>query len=105
MSTREYNKLVRDRIPDIINLGGEMAITKVLPYEQFIRCLNEKLVEEVQEFLLSDSIEELVDIFQVVLTILDEHGISFNEFEEMRQKKAIEKGEFKKRLFLICVEK
>lgn len=105
MSTKWYNKLVRDRIPDIINSGGEMAITKVLPYEQFVRCLNKKLIEEVQEFLTSNSVEELVDVFQVILTILDEHGISFNQFEEMRKKKAIEKGEFKKRFFLVCVER
>ncbi len=105
MSTKQFNKLVRDRIPDIISLNGEIAITKVLTYEQFRICINEKLKEEVQEFLLSGSVEELVDIFQVILTILEQRGISFDEFEAMRQQKAIEKGEFKKRIFLSCVKK
>ena len=51
METREFNKLVRDRIPEIIASNGETAITKVLTREQFKTSINKKLVEEVQEFL------------------------------------------------------
>lgn len=105
METREFNKLVRDRIPEIIASNGETAITKVLTREQFKTSINKKLVEEVQEFLSSGSVEELVDIFQVILAILEEQGIPFEEFDAMRKQKAFANGEFKKKVFLIRVEK
>lgn len=105
MGTKEYNKLVRDRIPDIISQNGGTAITKTLNDEEYAKCLKEKLAEEVQEFLSSDSVEELADIFQVILAILDKRGIPFERFEEMLHQKAREKGEFKDRLFLVCVDR
>lgn len=103
MSTKNYNKLVRDRIPDIINSKGNIAVTRTLTHEEFAKCLNEKLTEEIQEFLLTNDIEELADVFQVILAILDERGISFEQFEKLRQQKALKNGEFKERIFLTCV--
>lgn len=102
-NTKVYNKLVRDRVPDIIFSSGNTPLTTVLSKQEFEESLKRKLAEETQEFLESEEVEELVDIFQVILAILDEKGISVEEFESRRKKKALEKGEFKQRLFLTCV--
>lgn len=69
---RVYNKLVRDNIPDIVEQNGEIANTKILNDDEYSISLREKLLEEVNEFLSNDkdSIEELVDIYEVILAIL-----------------------------------
>lgn len=102
-NTKVYNKLVRDRIPDIILSSGDTPLTTILSKHEFEESLKRKLAEETQEFLESEEVEELVDIFQVILAILDEKGISFEEFEKRCRKKVFEKGEYKKRIFLISV--
>lgn len=99
-----YNKLVRDNIPEIINLDGKVAVTRVLNDVEYYKSLVQKLSEETQEFLLSNEVEELVDIYQVIIAILESQGISMQEFETMCQKKAIERGGFKKKIFLSYVE-
>lgn len=45
-----------------------------------------------------------MDVYEVLLAILHVHNISFDEFEEMRNKKSQEKGVFEKRIFLISVD-
>lgn len=104
MTSIRYNKLVRDRIPDLINSSGRIAKTRTLTEEEFEKYLREKLVEETQEFISNDSIEELVDVFQVILSLLDSRGVSFEKFKVLCQKKADERGEFKEKLFLISIE-
>ena len=56
---KTYDKAVRDRIPEMIERSGKTCVTEVLPPEEFERKLNEKLREEVEEYLESRSIEEL----------------------------------------------
>ena len=104
MGRKVYNKLVRDRIPDIIAFNGGAAVTRVLNDEEFAESLKEKLVEEAREFLASGSVEELADGFQVILAILEERGVSLDELEEMRRRKAVERGGFQERLFLTYVD-
>ena len=70
----------------------------------FEKQLNIKLLEEVNEFLASGETMELVDIYQVILAILEERGISVSAFERLQQQKADLNGEFKRRLFLHFVE-
>lgn len=104
MKQKTYNKLVRDKIPKIIKSKGAMPFTRILDDREFARELNKKLIEEVEEFLLSYDVEELVDIYEVLLSILCTRGVSFDEFEKIRHKKIQERGAFEKKVFLVSVE-
>lgn len=98
-----YKKLVRDKIPEIIIAKGDSALTRILSDEEFLGCLKRKLCEEVNEFLTDGSVEELADIYEVLLAMLEHMGVSFESFEELRNKKVLEKGGFSKRIFLDSV--
>ena len=101
---RSYNKLVRDNIPNIISENGEKPITRVLTDEEYIRELNLKIEEEVKEYLLDFSVEELADIEVVIRAILDYKNVSYEEFENVRLNKVNKRGAFKERIFLERVE-
>ena len=101
---RSYNKLVRDNIPNIISENGEKPITRVLTDEEYIRDLNLKIEEEVKEYLLDFSVEELADIEEVIRAILDYKNVSYEEFENVRLNKVNKRGAFKERIFLERVE-
>lgn len=100
MSVLTYNKLVRDFIPEIIKAQGDLPEVSVLSEEGFLIELDRKLLEETKEYLDNGCVEELVDIYQIILTIIESRGISFEKFESLRKKKAQCKGEFKNHLFL-----
>ncbi|MDO5848125.1 MAG: nucleoside triphosphate pyrophosphohydrolase [Methanobrevibacter sp.] len=95
-----YNKLVRDKIPQIISNDDKIAITKLLDDEQYLVELNKKLHEEILEYLEDGDVEELVDIIEVIRAILKAKDIYLEEFEQMRQEKANSKGVFKNKIFL-----
>jgi len=96
----KYNKLIRDKIPEIIESGGSKAVIEVLDNESFKEYLNIKLVEELKEYQESDSVEELADLVEVVYALLDYKGVSREQFEQIRIAKAEDRGAFKKRLLL-----
>ncbi len=104
MSIKIYNKLVRDKIPEIIEKDGKRAKTKKLGDEEYINALNLKLSEELEEYLETNSIEELADMMETIYGILDYNNVSIEKFEEIRNKKARERGGFKERILLIEVE-
>ena len=101
---RSYTKLVRDNIPNIISENGEKPITRVLTDEEYIRELNLKIEEEVKEYLLDFSVEELADIEEVIRAILDYKNVSYEEFENVRLNKVNKRGAFKEKIFLERVE-
>ncbi len=100
MSVIKYNKLVRDRIPEIIEKSGKKAIVEELGNQAYKKYLDEKLGEELQEYLANDSIDELADLVEVIIAILKYKGIDINDFENIRKRKAEERGAFDKRLML-----
>ena len=100
MSTKVYNKLVRDRIPEIIEASGKSCTWETLPDEQYIELLNKKLQEEAAEYLESGTVEELADIGEVMHAILDYKGIPLTEFQRVRNEKLRERGGFAKRILL-----
>lgn len=102
---REFNKLVRDNIKDIIEKNGEITYTKVLDDEEYKKELNKKLLEEASEVINSKTkeelIEELADLSEVILAIAKSNDIIYEDIEKTREKKKEEKGGFDKKIFLI----
>ena len=99
-----YQKLIRDRIPEIIEATGKTCSVRVLDEAEFVAKLAEKLGEEVLEYRVSREISELADVVEVVYALLDQAGVSREEFEQIRLKKAQARGGFGKRLLLESVE-
>ena len=95
-----YNKLVRDKIPEIIQKNGRIAATHTASDSEFEEKLGEKLVEESKEFLQHSSEEELADVLEVLHTICDFKKISLGQLEAVRKGKAVERGGFGKRIIL-----
>lgn len=99
-----YNKLVRDRIPEIIRAQGEEPCVRVLEQEEYTACLVAKLDEEVCEFHRDRNLEELADILEVVYALADDLGSTRQELERIYDCKHESRGGFRKRTFLISKE-
>ena len=99
-SVMKYNKLIRDKIPEIIEKNGQKAIIHIASNDEYKEKLREKLQEEVAEYLKSFEKEELADILEVIYALCEAHDISTDEIEKIRKKKANKRGKFKKRIIL-----
>lgn len=98
--TKIYNKLVRDRIPEIIEADGRMCTTEILPDDRYLQMLDAKLDEELAEYQESKSLEELADLLEVMRVVVNARGWSWEELEQVRQEKAARRGGFKKKILL-----
>lgn len=96
----KHDKLVRDKIPEIIQKGGKKPVTHIAGEVEYAQRLREKLKEESTEFYVSGKDEELADVLEVVHAICDVKGMSMQELEGLRKKKADERGSFSKRIIL-----
>jgi predicted house-cleaning noncanonical NTP pyrophosphatase (MazG superfamily) len=103
-----YNKLVRDRIPEIIESTGKKFSTRILNNEEYITELKNKSFEELQEYVQTtnneDAIEELADLLEIIHALAEYHGSSIQLIEEVRKIKAEKRGGFKEKIFLVEVE-
>lgn len=99
-----YNKLVRDKIPQVIEDDGRRCETSIVPKEQLLPLLKDKLKEEVNEFMQDRNLEELADIMEVVFGLAENLGYSEEELLKKREEKKEERGGFKEGIFLKTVE-
>lgn len=99
-----YNKLVRDKIPEIISASDKKANYRILNKDEYIKELDRKLDEECAEYRIDKNIEELADILEVIYAIAEARGYSATELERFRAEKFDKKGGFKNRVFLENVE-
>jgi len=97
----KYNKAIRDKIPEIIKKSGHACTIKTLNDEEFLIEIQKKLSEEVKEYQSNHDIIELADILEVIYRISQLKGISKEELEKLRIKKAQDRGSFDNNLFLI----
>lgn len=89
----KYNKLVRDKIPDIIKADGWHAETVVLTPHDHVRALEAKLIEECGEYLLAPSVSELVDILEVVRVLAElAHDTDMDNLLKLADKKREDRG-------------
>jgi len=99
-----YNKLVRDRIPEVIAKDGKTCkVRKVQDREELMALLDRKLDEEIQEFRTARNSEELADILEVVFALAENLGASNAELLALRDRKAEKRGGFRQGLFLESV--
>ena len=96
-----YQKLVRDRIPEIIAQDGFVPRVRVLDDGEYLLELRRKLQEEVNEFSESGDLEEIADILEVLYAICSAKGCSEDEIHEIRAQKRRRRGGFEQKLFLI----
>ena len=99
-----YNKLVRDKIPEIIRSSGEIPVTRVLDQEAYTAALEGKLDEEGQEFHQEHNLEELADILEVVYALAEDLGFSKVELLKVYQNKHDARGGFRDRIYLVTKE-
>lgn len=101
----EYDKLVRDDIPEVVRENDEVPETHVADDAEYARRLREKLVEEAEEFAESGDREELADVVAVVDAVCEHEGVDWEELERRADEKASERGGFGERVVLERVRK
>lgn len=100
----EYDKLVRDRIPELVREDGETPVTHTADEPEYRMRLREKLCEEAAEFRENGDPGELADVLEVLTAIRDAEGFEQAELERLREEKAEERGRFDERIVLERVE-
>ncbi|MCH4886327.1 phosphoribosyl-ATP pyrophosphohydrolase [Acidaminobacter sp. JC074] len=96
----KHNKLVRDKIPAIIEKSGRKSKTYIADTNEYKNRLLDKLLEEVHEFKEEPNIEELADIMEVIETIKSAYDFNNDEINEVRSAKAENRGAFKNKIIL-----
>lgn len=96
----EYNKLVRDNVPNLINAQGGKAETHKADDPEFLEKAREKLREEVDEFVVSNDPDELADILEITYAVAEAMGLNEKALDHLRDKKRDERGGFKHHIIL-----
>ena len=99
----KYDKLIRDKIPEIIEQSGKKCIVEAMDNDTYIEYLGQKLNEELAEYHQDKSIEELADLLEVIYAVAVARGCSVEDLERIRVEKAEKRGAFEKRLLLKSV--
>lgn len=104
---KEYNKLVRDRIPEIIRKHGCECEVMEISKSEYCQALREKLIEEALEAASSEPQElvtELADLYEVIDTIMTVYGINRDLLLAEQKKRRIDRGGFTKRIRLLWTQ-
>ncbi|WP_434132589.1 nucleoside triphosphate pyrophosphohydrolase [Sporomusa sphaeroides] len=95
-----HNKLVRDKILDIIEGNGKQCSYHIAPDEEYQQFLMQKLKEELQEFSHTPNEEEAADMLEVIFSLFKTFNLDYARVEEIRKTKLAERGGFEKRIIL-----
>ena len=98
--TITYNKLVRDRIPEIIHSSGKTCSIGILSDEEYLKLVDAMLDEELVEYHKDQNIEGLADLLDVIHAAALAHGYTLEELEQVRAEMATTRGGFEKRIML-----
>ncbi|MDX2244940.1 MAG: nucleoside triphosphate pyrophosphohydrolase [Leptolyngbyaceae cyanobacterium bins.302] len=100
---KTQNKLIRDRIPEIIQSAGQEYSVEVMAETEFQQALRKKLIEEAQEAAADSEnlVQELADLYEVIDTLMATQQISREAVLIEQERRHSERGGFTKRLKLI----
>ena len=96
----KYNKLVRDRIPEIIEASGKSCVTEILSDKAYLRLVDAKLDEELAEYHSDQNIEELADLLEVIYAASMARVYTLEQLESVRAAKAEKRGAFANKILL-----
>ncbi len=101
---RSYNKLVRDKIPQLIHDSGRKSTSRILSDDEYFEALLDKVIEEIDEYRVSGNEEELADVYEVLdcLVALKEYEPMHIDYLKLIRREA--RGSFKERVLLIDVD-
>jgi len=103
MKVIKYDKIVRDNIPKIIEANGKTCKVKFLEKDEKIKYLIKKLKEEVDEFAMAKTYEELADVYEVLDALITELDFDFTKLKEVKENKKNKNGGFSKGILLMEV--
>lgn len=99
-----YNKLVRDRIPEIIEASGKKCAIEILSDADYLKMIDQKLDEELAEYHKDQNVEELADLMEVIRAAAAARGYTLDDLERVRAEKAAKRGGFDRKIMLIEVQ-
>ena len=100
---KSYRKLIRDKIPEIIERSGKICRTEILDDADYLKLLDEKLTEELSEYQESNSLEELADLLEVMEAVVTARGYSWEQLQTVKAEKKAARGGFAEKLLLLEV--
>lgn len=103
MSITVYNKLVRDKIPEIITADGEIPVTRVLDKAEYRDALFTKFGEELEELRTASEtgvISELADLQEVLDSLACSYGYSPSGVRAAAEDKREKRGGFSDKIYL-----
>jgi len=103
-----HKKLIRDKIPEIIEANNGKYESRVMEEDEFKKELKKKLIEEGKEVIEAEEgelVKELADVLELIKSIGESQDISFKSIEEKQKQRREERGGFRKKLFLVWSNK
>lgn len=97
---KTYNKLVRDKIPEIIEDDGKKCDTEIASKDEHYELLKKKLIEETEEFIEDENLEELADVMEVIFSLAESLGYEEKDLINKREEKREERGGFREGIVL-----
>ncbi len=101
---RSYNKLVRDKIPELIEESGRIYHAKVLSDNEYFEALLDKIVEEIEEFRVSTNEEELADVFEALDCLVQFKDYEPLHIDYLKLIRREARGSFREKVLLIDVD-
>ena len=109
MSKKIYNKLIRDKIPEIIKADRHTSKTRIMDNEEYRQELFKKVLEEGKELRevkgdAKEMIKEISDVYEVVDAIIESYKLDRGEINKIKEERRAKRGGFKKKIFLEHVD-
>ena len=101
---RSYNKLVRDKIPQLIEESGRSYTSRTLDEKEYFDALIDKVIEEIEEYRISGLEEEIADVYEALDCLIELKGYEPMHIDYLQLIRKEARGSFKEKILLINVE-